>query len=413
MAITGEGEFMMSNKSKFTKVQIRFLLALGSVIGLQTLSLTMLNAFINIYGETLLWNTPFLCGLALGIYGLTNAAFQIPYGSLSDRTGRKPVILMGLALLAAGLFLGFLANNIYLLIVSRALQGSGAIQGLAYSWINDGVEDDKKSRAMGIAGIIVAVGGVGAFVGGPLLYKIMSVRYMFLGCALLILITFFFILFFIKEDRVTTNVETAPFAKQMKFLLSNRKVIFLSLCGFINTYLCTVIFLIVPLEIKHTIGAGNMWMVFLPAILLGMVAMKITASITDKGRYAPVAMVSFMLVLLGWALLIPKGIIFVTAGTILNMVGYMCLTAGIPAQINKLVSQKMRGAANGILQSFTYLGIFFGPTIAGFLIGIQYNSIVYLLSVLLALTGCIFSSFCELPSDQNAVQSDQNSSGMA
>jgi len=55
----------------------------------------MLNAFINIYGETLLWNTPFLCGLALGIYGLTNAAFQISYGSLSDRVDRKPVILYG------------------------------------------------------------------------------------------------------------------------------------------------------------------------------------------------------------------------------------------------------------------------------------------------------------------------------
>lgn len=74
----------------------------------------MLNTFINIYGETLLWNTPFLCGLALGIYGLTNAAFQIPYGSLSDRTGRKPVILWGLAMLSVGLFIGYLANNIYL-----------------------------------------------------------------------------------------------------------------------------------------------------------------------------------------------------------------------------------------------------------------------------------------------------------
>jgi MFS family permease len=167
------------------------------------------------------------------------------------------------------------------------------------------------------------------------------------------------------------------------------------------------------MEVKRTIGAGNMWMVFLPAILLGIVAMKITASITDKSRYAPVAMVSFLLILMGWVLLIPDGIIFVTAGTILNMVGFMCLTAGIPAQINKLVSQEMRGAANGILQSLTYLGIFFGPTIAGFLIGIQYNSTVYLLSVLLALLDCIFSYFCELPSAQNAVQSDQNPSGIA
>lgn len=165
------------NKNRFTAFQIRFLIALGSVVGLQTLSMTMLNSFVDLYGETLRWNTPFLCGLALGIYGLANAVFQIPYGSLSDRKGRRPVILMGLLLLSAGLFIGFLARDIYSLILSRAMQGCGAIQGIAYSWINDGVEDDKKSRAMSFAGIIVAIGGVGAFVGGPLLYNIMPVRY--------------------------------------------------------------------------------------------------------------------------------------------------------------------------------------------------------------------------------------------
>lgn len=389
--------------NKFSAAQIKFLIALGSVIGLQTLSMTMLNTFINIYGETLKWNTPFLCGLALGIYGLTNAAFQIPYGSLSDRIGRKPVILTGLALLSVGLLLGCFANNIYLLVLSRALQGSGAIQGLAYSWINDGVEDNKKSRAMSIAGIIVSIGGAGAFVGGPLLYKVMSVRYMFLGCAILILITFLFILFFIKEDKPAVKAAAIPFIKQMNSLFRNKQVVFLSVCGFINNYLCTVIFLIVPTEIKNTIGAGNIWMIFLPAILFGVAAMKITASLTDKGHYAPVAIASFLLTLTGWVLLIPKGIAFIAAGTILNMAGFMCLTSGIPAQVNKLVAQEMRGAANGILQSLTYLGIFFGPTIAGFLIGKHCSSIVYIVSILLALLGCAFSRFCELPSVKSAI----------
>lgn len=93
--------------------------------------------------------------------------------------------------------------------------------------------------------------------------------------------------------------------------------------------------------------------------------------------------------------------------------GYMCLTAGISAQINKLVSQDMRGAANGILQFLTYLGIFFGPTIAGFLIGIKYSGVVYILSIILALIGCGFSNFCELPAAHIAVQSEQNPSGIA
>jgi len=384
----------MSGESKFTAVQIRFLIALGSVIGLQTLSMTMLNSFVDIYGETLKWNTPFLCGLALGIYGLANAIFQIPYGSLSDRIGRKPVILAGLALLSGGLFIGFLANDIYSLIISRAMQGCGAIQGLAYSWINDGVEDDKKSRAMSIAGVIVAVGGVGAFVGGPLLYNIMPVRYMFLICAALILVALLFILLFIKEAKSKTEKHTVPFGKQMKILLKDKTVIFLSLCGFINQYIFTVLFLVVPKEINLLIGAGKMWMIFLPAIIVGIVAMKVTANISDRGHYVSVAISSFALMLIGWLFLFLGGINFITIATILNMTGYMCLTAGIPSQINKLVNQEMRGAANGILQALTFLGLFFGPTIAGYFIGVHANSFVGVLSVLLALLAGILSKFC-------------------
>lgn len=398
---------LTENKSKFTSVQIRFLIALGSVVGLQTLSMTMLNSFIDIYGETLKWNTPFLCGLALGNYGLANAAFQIPYGSLSDRTGRKPVILMGLALLSVGLFIGFLANNIYFLILSRTLQGCGAIQGIAYSWINDGVEDDKKSRAMSIAGVIVAIGGVGAFVGGPLLYNVMPVRYMFLICAVLIVITFLYILFFIKEKKTATDTTKVSFIKQMKVLLKDRTVIFLSLCGFINQYILTVIFLVVPKEINTLIGAGMMWMIFLPAILVGILAMKFTAAASDRGYYTTVSVLSFMLMLAGWLLLFRKNIVFITVSTILNMTGYMCLTAGIPSQVNKLVAQEMRGAANGFLQALTYLGLFFGPTVAGYFIGIHMGIIVNILSIFLALLAGILSKFCTLPSAAEAPAGEQ------
>lgn len=310
--------------------------------------------------------------------------------------GRKPVILVGLALLAAGLFLSFLADNIYLLIISRALQGSGAIMAIAYSWINDGVEDDKKSRAMSMAGVIVAIGGVAAFVIGPLLYKVMSVRYMFLGSAVLIIFTFIFILFSIKEKVKPSKTKSLNLNKQMKYLLSQKNVVALSICGFINNYLCIEIFNIIPTEIKNTIGAGSMWMIFLPAVLCGIAAMKITSAIMDKGHYRAVAAGAFITAMLGWAVLIPKGIVFITIGTILNMISFMCLTAGVPAQLNKLVTQEARGAANGIMQSMSYLGVFFGPTIAGFLIQIHVSLIIYLISIILALAGAFISMRCNV-----------------
>lgn len=384
-------------KSTFTKAQICFLAAMGLVLGLRELSMTMLNPFINIYGETLKWSTPLLCGLALGIYGLTNAIFQLPYGSWSDKIGRKPVILVGLGQLGFGLLLAFFARNIYLLIAARALQGSGAVMAIAYSWIGDSIENDKKSSAMGIAGVIVAICAVIAFILGPLLYKIISVKYMFLGCAVLIACSFLMILCFVKEQtHQDADATTVGLKEQMKFLLVQKRVLILSLCGFIINYQNSELFMIVPTILKNTIGASNMWMVFLPAILCGIFAMKITTSLSDKGFYVLVSCAAFILILLAWLVLIPRGLVFTTIGTILSLSGFMCLTAGIPSEMNKLVSKENRGAANGILQTMTFLGFFFGSTVAGFFIQINLKLFNYLIPIILTSIGCIVSKQCSL-----------------
>lgn len=378
--------------SRFTKSQIWFLTAMGLVMGLRELSMTMLNPFINIYGETLKWSTPLLCGFALGVYGLTNAIFQMPYGSWSDRIGRKPVILTGLIQLAAGMFLAFLARDIYMLIVARALQGCGAVMAIAYAWLGDGVEDDKKSSAMGIAGVIVALGAVIAFVVGPLLYKIITVKYMFLGCAFLITLAFFLILFCVKEQRqIKVISQNSRFLGQMKFLLVQKPVLLLSICGFIINYLNAELFMIVPTTLKKTIGADNMWLVFLPAILCGVFAMKLTTSLSDKGHYRQVSIFAFLLMLTAWIALAPGGLPFVIAGTIMSLTGFMCLTAGIPSEMNKIICEENRGAANGILQTMTFLGFFFGPTIAGLFMQIHINVFLYAIPIVLAAIG-MFSS---------------------
>ncbi|MFT8888652.1 MAG: MFS transporter [Ethanoligenens sp.] len=262
--------------SKFAKKQIWFLTMMGLVMGLREFSMTMLNPFISIFGKMLIGSTPFLCGLALGIYGLTNAFFQLPYGIWSDRVGRKIVTLTGLAQLGAGLFLAFLAKSIFWLIVARALQGSGAVMAIAYAWIGDCIEDDKKGSAMGVAGIIVSLGAVLAFVLGPLLYKSISVRSMFLCCALLIVLAFIMILVFGKEAKVSKSVsiQRVPFWSQTKQLLTEKKLQLLCLAGFIINYLNAELFMIVPTRLEKMIGVENMWMVFLPAVLCGAIAMK-------------------------------------------------------------------------------------------------------------------------------------------
>ncbi|MDP4145217.1 MAG: MFS transporter [Bacillota bacterium] len=381
----------MKRQKVFSGSEIKFLAAMGLVMGFRELSLSMLNPFITLFGNTLRGSTTFLCGLAMGIFGLANALFQIPYGSLSDRIGRKPVILIGLTQLLVGLLLAGLAQNVYLFIFARALQGSGAVTAIAYSWIGDDIADSKKSRAMAIAGIIVALGAVIAFVAGPVLYNITTVNNMFLGCSVMILFSILFILFFIEDKRDMGNVlaekNSGIGIKEIKLLIRNRSIIFLSISGFIFNFAMSEMFFIVPDELKNSIGAKNMWYVFLPAVLFGIIAMNVANTISDNGYFTQTAITVFFMLALGFVCFMGKVLVGIAVGTILIVTGFMCLTTGIPSVMNKIFHKEKRGTANGILQTMTFLGFFAGPTITGFFMQHRYVSLVYIVPILLSVLG--------------------------
>lgn len=379
-------------ENNFSRKEVKFLIAMGLVLGMRELSMTMLNPFIRIYGLSLNNSTTFLCGLALGIYGLTNAFFQIPYGIISDKYGRKPLILIGLLQLILGFLLSYTTSNIYVFILARALQGSGAIMAIAYSWLGDAITNEKKSRAMGIAGTIVAIGAVAAFAIGPILYKAISLKNMFLGCACILIFSWFFILFFIKED---TKIEQKDNSSHILELFKDLRIIKLSICGFIFNYVMSEMFFLVPAFLEKTIGSGNMWMIFTPAVVLGITLMVFASRKADKGHFKQVSMLAFMFLLIGSLCIAIKTIFSNTAGVLLILSGFMILTSGIPSQINKIVEKNNRGSANAILQTLTFLGFFIGPTLTGFLIGRFSDIHLQAIPVCLSLLGIILVKYTD------------------
>lgn len=370
----------------FNRKEIKFLIAMGLVLGMRELSMTMLNPFIRIYGLTLSNSTTFLCGLALGIYGLTNAFFQIPYGIISDKYGRKPIILVGLLQLILGLLISYITSNIYIFIIARALQGSGAIMAIAYSWLGDGISNDKKTRAMGFAGIVVAIGAVAAFGLGPILYKVVSLKNMFLGCACILLFAWLFILLFINEDKKTEEQEKNS---NILYLLKDGKIIKLSICGFIFNYIMSGMFFLVPSFLEKAIGSCNMWMVFTPGVLCGIAAMLFASKKADNGYFKQVSISALILLLLGSESIAVKTLFFNTAGVILILSGFMILTSGIPSEINKLVPKNNRGSANAILQTLIFLGFFAGSTITGLLIDRISDIVLQAIPVVLSIIGIV------------------------
>ncbi|MGA0955652.1 MAG: MFS transporter, partial [Burkholderiaceae bacterium] len=128
----------MSDKVVFSPFERRASLALSAVYGLRMLGLFLVLPVLALgVADMPGGQNPAAIGLAMGIYGLTQAFFQIPFGVASDRFGRKPVIVFGLLVFAAGSFLAAWADSLPLLILGRALQGAGAVSAAVSAFLAD------------------------------------------------------------------------------------------------------------------------------------------------------------------------------------------------------------------------------------------------------------------------------------
>jgi len=157
----------MGKKFSFLSDEKRAIAGLSSVIGLRMLGLSLLIPVFSVYAISLPGSNFLLAGLAFGVYGLTQAFLQIPFGYMSDRIGRKPVVASGLAAFGVGSVIAAVTSNIYVLIAARFLQGAGAIASACFAWIADLTEESRRNRAMAFMGISIGGGVVLGMILGP------------------------------------------------------------------------------------------------------------------------------------------------------------------------------------------------------------------------------------------------------
>ncbi|WMT39003.1 MFS transporter [Paenibacillus sp. D2_2] len=318
---------------------------LSLALALRQMSMTIVMPFISTYCKDLIGYTPLLAGLAVGIFGLTQAIFQIPYGVLSDKYGNKRMVLIGLVLVVVGLVLAFFSNNMALLIVSRALQGSGAIIGVAYSWSIGMVNEKDRTKAMSILGAFISVAAALAFAVGPLLREIMSVRWMFMTCAILLTLNLLYILFFLKDNKQHTKTQAAP-KGTFRLLLQNKTFVTLNLAAFLNNFLMVSVFYALPLDLNKITGETGMWKIFVPAIIAAIIFMKAAVTWAEKSinNNYYVLIASFMISAVSIIFYFNKtSFLSLLAGTTLFMCAYISLTTLVAANVNSIAEDSYRG----------------------------------------------------------------------
>lgn len=373
---------------------------LSLALALRQMSMTIVMPFISTYCKTLTGFTPLLAGLAVGMFGLMQALFQIPFGILSDRYGNKKMVLIGLTQVVIGLVLAYFAKNIFILIFARALQGSGAVIGVAYSWVSGMVDESRRINAMSILGMFISAAAALAFALGPLLRGIMSVNWMFMSCAILLFINELYILFFLKDNKGNSK-ENIPQVSDIHALFKDKTFINMNIAAFINNFMMISVFYAVPIYLSKVTGEEGMWKVFVPAIIAAIIFMKFAVKFVKKGFNNSVLIVSFLISSLSMLFYFNKSsYIFLLAGTTLFMCGYITLATVVATNVNETVKDSCRGTANGIFNSFQYIGNFVGALVTGAVWSIS-QTLTWLIVIIVGFAGLLLIAIARPSENKN------------
>ncbi len=336
--------------------------------------------------------TPLLIGLAVGAYGLTQAALQIPLGALSDRVGRVPVILGGLAVFAAGSLLAASAETIEGVIVGRLLQGAGAISAALTALVADVTRDSVRTRSMAVFGIGVGIAFLLAMVIGPLIASHFGVRSLFVLGAVAALLAAFAILLIPAELRKRR--------KRQAFGLKNAlrgELLVLDLHIFLLHATLTASFVALPFVLSNRLGLAitEHWMVYVGAMLLSLpLTVPLIFKDDRKGKRSTVTLAVSLLLCAELILaFVGMSLPAVVVALILFFAGFNFLEAALPARVSILAGEGARGASLGFFATSQFFGAFVGGILAGRFLAGGESTPVFLVAVFLVLIWLSTQSF--------------------
>ncbi len=362
---------MARKNNHLTPLEQRAMYGLAGVYGVRMLGLFMILPVFALYATGLEHVTPTLVGLAIGIYGLTQAMFQIPLGMLSDRIGRKPVILGGLAVFAAGSALAGSTDDIHLIILGRALQGSGAVAAAVLAMVADLTRESVRTRVMAFIGLSIGVSFSVAMVAGPVVNQWIGVPGIFWLTAALALLAAAMVAFVIPNPaRVTTHRDAELVAGYLGRVLGNGQLLRFDAGIFTLHLLLTANFVVVPLLLQQHFGIDTAahWKVYLPVMLLGFVAMLPFIIIAEKHRHMKGVFTGAVGVLIVAELMMARlanhlpGLII---GLLVFFTAFNLLEASLPSLVSKEAPPDAKGTAMGIYSTAQFLGIFVGGALGG------------------------------------------------
>lgn len=359
----------VSREDKLQAREWRAALALAGIFFLRLLGLFMLLPVLALYGERLAHATPLLIGLALGIYGLSQALMQIPMGLASDRFGRKPVIALGLLVFSLGGAIAATSGQIFFIIAGRAVQGAGAVSGATLALAADLTREDQRTKVMGIIGVTIGLSFSLAFILGPLIDSWLGLTGLFWVASALGLVALPILMFVVPAPQLA---KAEPIAEPL-FSISHelRSVYFGVFC--LHGILAAS-FVAIPVALTQNVGidAGIHYRIYIPVLLCSLfVVGPLLAASHRKSFDERIFLLAIVLIIIGelglW--LAPPTALAIGVALTAFFIGFNYLEASMPSLVSRLAPSAKRGAALGTYASAQFLGMFCGGIFGGFIAG--------------------------------------------
>lgn len=363
---------------------IKSVLPLSLIIALRFFGLFLVLPVISVYAINLEGATPTLVGIVIGGYALTQMLFQIPFGVISDKFSRKGTIVFGLVIFAIGSLICAVSTDIYTLIFGRFLQGAGSIGAVVTAMISDLVKEEQRPKAMALMGSSIALAFAISMIAGPTMGAAFGVETLFYITLALALLSIFVLIKKVPNPPHITHTYNKK--ADLGEILGNPNLIKMNITNFLQKGLMTFAFMIIPITLINNFKweMNDLWQVYLPAMILGILAMGPAAVLAEKkGKFKEILFIGIVFFAISYLVIgfSPNATIFII-GVVIFFVGFNMHEPIMQSLATKFAKVHQRGLVLGIFTSAGYIGTFLGGIIGGL---VYQNSSMETLSIVIAI----------------------------
>ncbi|MFN3976820.1 MAG: MFS transporter [Aquificaceae bacterium] len=364
---------------EFTPQERKVVLSITFAVMVRMLGLFLLLPVLSPYLKTLQGSTPQLIGLAIGIYGFAQALLQIPFGHLSDKYGRKPIIFVGMFTYTIGSLMAGFAGNIWSMVFARFIQGFGAVSSAMIALSADLTREEVRTRAFAHIGASIGITFALSLAISPVLAGRFGVPFIFFLTAFLSTLALLILMTQVPEPKVrSTEREINPSLGNIVHLLKDKNQIFLNFSvGLLHAYL-VLLFTVIPYELVYEYNLPKIrhWEIYLPTLLISL-AFMVPAIISAEKRkkFKEVFLSGILFLGLSYSTLHFVGNFFgIVLSVLFFFLGFNMLEALIPSLLTRLTHKDLRGLSLGFFNTTQFLGAFLGGIWGGYALKHGYSS---------------------------------------